>query len=100
MKLVRDGIPAKVEAQGELEPFRQVEDWEEHDRLLDAKLDEELAEWRESDEPEELADLLAVVRAVGLHRGIPWRRLVELADHKEALYGGYLGGVVWLGGPS
>jgi predicted house-cleaning noncanonical NTP pyrophosphatase (MazG superfamily) len=98
VKLVRDGIPAKVAAQGEREPFRPVVDHAEHVRLLDAKLDEELGEWRAASDPEELADLLEAVRCLAAAKGIGWRGLLDLADHKRALYGDYSGGVVWLGG--
>lgn len=98
MKIVRDGIPAKVRAQGEVEPFRRVTGRVEHRRLLDAKLDEELAEWREAHDPEELGDLLAVVRAVAAMDGIPWAELVRLSEAKTAAYGGFLSGQVWLGG--
>lgn len=97
MKLVRNGIPALVAAKGEEEPFRQVVDDDEHDTLLDAKFDEELAEWRENFDPEELADLLGVVRDTAVRQGIGWSRLLEMEEGKRRRYGSFLGGVVWLG---
>lgn len=97
MKLVRDGIPALVAAKGETEPFRQVADDAEHDRLLDAKLDEELGEWREEFDPHELADLVAVIRDTATRRHIGWKELLEMEQTKRDRYGGFLGGVVWLG---
>jgi predicted house-cleaning noncanonical NTP pyrophosphatase (MazG superfamily) len=97
MKLVRTGIPEVVRSRGEVEPFRQVVDDEEHDRLLDEKFDEELGEWRESHEPEELADLLAVVRDTATRVGVGWHELVWMEWEKRRRYGDFLGGVVWLG---
>lgn len=97
MKLVRDGIPGLAAAKGEHEPFRQVIDDTEHDRLLDRKLDEELAEWREAFELEELADLLAIIRDTATRRGIGWKGLQMIEQAKRDCWGGYLGGVVWLG---
>lgn len=97
MKLVRDGVPGIVEAKGEVEPFRQVVDGAEHDRLLDAKLDEETGEWREALDPMELADLLAVVRDTATRRGIGWSELLAMEQAKRDDCGGFLGGVVWLG---
>ena len=67
-KLVRDRIPEIIEASGKscicetLSEDRYIE-------MLDAKLNEELAEYQESKSMEELADLLEVVRAVALVRG-------------------------------
>lgn len=97
MKLVRDLIPDIAAAKGQKEPFRQVIDRAEQLQLLDAKLDEELAEWREGYELEELADLLAVVRATALMYGWSWAQLLETEEAKSERCGGFLGGVVWLG---
>jgi predicted house-cleaning noncanonical NTP pyrophosphatase (MazG superfamily) len=97
MKLVRSRIPEIDRANGGNGVFRPVTDAAELDRLLDAKLDEELAEWRASGDPVELADLLSAVRAVALHRGIGWHQLVELAEGKDTISGGFLDGVVWEG---
>ena len=97
MKLVRDGIPAVVEAKGENELFRQVTSNAEHDDLLDGKFDEELAEWREAGDPMELADLLAVARDAAARRGVGWDELLEMEQVKRDRLGGFLGGVVWLG---
>lgn len=97
MKLVRDRIPEVVASKGETEPFRQVADHAEHLQLLDDKLDEELGEWRESKEPIELADLLGVIRDVAGAAGIAWHDLLGMEQAKRLRYGGFEGGVVWLG---
>lgn len=96
-KLVRDRIPEICANKGDRETFRQVVDDDELGRLLDAKLDEELAEWRDGNDPAELADLLDVVHAVAIHHGIGWVGLQDLADAKREACGDLLGGVVWTG---
>jgi predicted house-cleaning noncanonical NTP pyrophosphatase (MazG superfamily) len=100
MKLVRSRIPEIVAAKGETEPFRQVTGRGEHMRLLDAKLDEELAEYRVHCDPSKLADLLAVIRDCAEADGIGWRGLREMEQEKRDRCGDFLGGVVWLGGDS
>lgn len=97
MKLVRSRIPEIDRATGGTGVFRPVADATELDRLLDAKLDEEIAEWRESGDPEELADVLAVVEAVAAHRGIGWGQLYQLKRAKAIERGGFLDGIVWIG---
>ncbi|MDD6200028.1 MAG: nucleoside triphosphate pyrophosphohydrolase, partial [Firmicutes bacterium] len=62
-KLVRDKIPELIAAGGETPVIRVLEDGEYLSRLED-KLEEEVAEYRQSGEPEELADILEVVYAL------------------------------------
>lgn len=96
-KLVRSRIPEICAAKDANETFRPVADWLERARLLDEKLDEELAEWRDGNDPLELADLLDVVWTTAVHRGIGWERLQELVEAKRAESGTLLDGPVWLG---
>ena len=58
-KLVRDYIPEIIEASGKSCVTEILSD-EEYLRMLDAKLDEELAEYHKDRNIEELADLLEV----------------------------------------
>ena len=67
-KLVRDRIPAIIEAGGKACVW-EVLPQEEYLRALDTKLEEELAEYQESKSMEELADLLEVMMAVAIARG-------------------------------
>ena len=62
-KLVRDGIPQIIEADG-AEPTTHVAGDDEYSERLVEKLEEEVAEYRESGEIEELADVLEVVHAI------------------------------------
>ena len=59
-KLVRDRIPEIIESDGKTCVCETLSD-EEYIRLLDEKLNEELAEYQESKSLEELADLLEVM---------------------------------------
>ena len=67
-KLVRDRIPEIIEASGKTCICEVLSD-DRYFEMLDAKLNEELAEYQESKSMEELADLLEVVRVVALARG-------------------------------
>ena len=55
--------------------------------MLDAKLNEELAEYQESKSLEELADLLEVMQAVVEARGWSWEQLEQVRQEKAAQRG-------------
>ena len=61
-KLVRDHIPEIISASGKKCTSVVLSD-EEYLKMLDAKLDEELAEYHKDQNIEELADLLEVILA-------------------------------------
>lgn len=67
-KLVRDRIPDIIQAEGNGCTVEILKD-DEYLRMLDKKLDEELAEYHGSQNLEELADLLEVIHAVVIARG-------------------------------
>ena len=87
-KLVRDRIPEIIEADGKRCTVETLSD-EEYLRLLDRKLDEELAEYQESKSLEELADLLEVIRAVVKTRGWTMEELEQVRAEKAAERGGF-----------
>lgn len=89
-KLVRDKIPELIAAGGETPVIRVLEDGEYLSRLED-KLEEEVAEYRQSGEPEELADILEVVYALGAARGVSEEALAALRDRKREARGGFSG---------
>lgn len=89
-KLVRDRIPELIAAGGETPVIRVLEDGEYLSRLED-KLEEEVAEYRQSGEPEELADILEVVYALGAARGVSEEALTALRDRKREARGGFSG---------
>lgn len=87
-KLVRDRIPEIIEAAGKKCTY-EILSTEQYVAMLDAKLNEELAEYQESKSLEELADLLEVMAAVVTVRGYTWEQLAALRDEKRAERGGF-----------
>lgn len=87
-KLVRDNIPAIIEAQGET-PVTRILDGEEYLLQLEKKLDEEVAEFHGSGDPEELADILEVVYALGEAKGLSKEELLSLYQAKHDARGGF-----------
>ena len=87
-KLIRDKIPAIIEAQGN-SCVTEVLSEEEYLKMLDEKLFEELAEYRESKSLEELADLLEVMKAVVSARGYTWEELESVRQQKHQKRGGF-----------
>ena len=67
-KLVRDLIPEIIEKSGKKCSIEILDD-EEYIKAIDAKLDEELAEYHKDKNVEELADLLEVIYAAVRARG-------------------------------
>ena len=87
-KLVRDHIPEIIESGGKTcvtEPLSDARYLE----MLDAKLNEELAEYQESKSLEELAGLLEVLRAIVQARGWTWEQLELVRQEKAAKRGGF-----------
>lgn len=81
-KLVRDLIPDIIIASGK-SCTTSILSLADYITMLDAKLNEELAEYQESKSMEELADLLEVIRAVAIARGSSFEE-VELIRKKKA----------------
>lgn len=87
-KLVRDKIPEIIEASGKKAEIRIAGDAEYKD-LLGKKLLEEVNEYLESNDPEELADIIEVVRALGKNYGITLEEILEMAEKKRRKRGGF-----------
>ena len=87
-KLVRDGIPDVIKAAGKVPIFR-VADKEEFGGLLKEKLWEEVREFSGSEKAEELADILEVMKALALFKGIEWEEIEKLAVNKAEERGGF-----------
>ena len=68
-KLVRDRIPEIIESTGRI-CDTEIHSDEDYLQMLDAKLDEELAEYHAAQNIEELADLMEVLRACAVAPGI------------------------------
>lgn len=87
-KLVRDRIPEIVAASGKSSTTEILSD-EDFLRMLDAKLDEELAEYHKEQNIEELADLLEVIRAAAIAHGYTLEELERVRAEKAAKRGGF-----------
>ena len=90
-KLVRDGIPAIIAADGG-QACTRVLDQGSYRTALHDKLLEEAREAREASGPQlmsELADLLEVVRGLAGAYGIEWESIEAEAARKRADRGGF-----------
>lgn len=87
-KLVRDLIPEIITTCGKTCTTSFLSD-EDYITMLDAKLNEELAEYQESKSMEELADLLEVIRAVAAARGSSFDEVEAIRKVKAEKRGGF-----------
>ena len=87
-KLVRDSIPEIIEASGRTCVAVTLPN-DAYIQALDAKLNEELAEYQQSKSLEELADLLEVMGAVVKARGHTWDDLTRVRKEKRAARGAF-----------
>ena len=87
-KLVRDRIPEIIEASGKSCVTEILSD-EAYLRLVDAKLDEELAEYHSDQSIEELADLLEVIYAAAMARGYTLEQLESVRAAKAEKRGAF-----------
>lgn len=87
-KLVRDLIPDIIEKSGNECRTRILSD-DEYLKMLDLKLDEELAEYHKDQNIEELADLLELIRAATIARGYTIDELEAVRAEKAKKRGGF-----------
>ena len=87
-KLVRDKIPDIIRQNGQTCVVRTL-DAEEYLLRVDAKLDEELAEYHSDQNIEELADLLEVLYAAASARGYTPQELEQVRKEKADQRGGF-----------
>ena len=87
-KLVRDKIPEIIEESGKTCEIEILSD-EEYLQMLDKKLDEELAEYHQEQNIEELADLLEVLYATVKARGYSIEELEHVRVAKQKARGGF-----------
>ncbi len=92
-KLVRDRIPDVIRENGET-PITRTVSGEEYGRRLREKLTEEVTEYLEDGDPDELADVLEVVYALGEHDGLSAETLHERREAKARERGRFADGVV------
>ena len=91
-KLVRDKIPEIIAENGEKPNIRFL-DRGELQQHLEGKLDEEVGEYHKDKTVEELADILEVVFALAETNGCSREELLQAAQNKHDVRGGFSKGV-------
>lgn len=94
MKLIRDKIPAIAAAKGEHMQCHTANPAEFRHHLW-KKLEEEVNEFLDSKEPEELADILEVIGAIAMERGLTMQDIYRLRDKKKKERGGFNNRIIW-----
>jgi len=94
-KLVRDRIPEIIRAAGKTPVTCTVADSDELKCRLMDKLAEEMLEYRESGNVEEIADILEVLQALveNVHK-MKWEEVREIQGRKWEERGGFSEGIV------
>ena len=87
-KLVRDLIPEIIEDSGK-KCSTEILDSDEYIKAIDAKLDEELAEYHNDQNIEELADLLELIYAAARARGYSIEQLESVRAQKAKERGAF-----------
>lgn len=87
-KLVRDIIPEIIELSGKTCVTEILSD-EDYLRMVDAKLDEEMAEYHKDQNIEELADLMEVIYAAAIARGYRLEQLEQVRADKAEKRGAF-----------
>lgn len=92
-KLVRDKIPDIIRASGET-PITHVATTQEYVRLLHQKLQEEVNEFLDSENTEELADILEVIVSLANETVGGIKKLDEIRMEKREQRGGFDGKII------
>jgi predicted house-cleaning noncanonical NTP pyrophosphatase (MazG superfamily) len=87
-KLVRDKIPEIIKADGNEYEIRTLNN-EEYLSELNKKLGEELKEYYESGEVEELADIAEIIYAIAKHKGVDQQEFDSIRKKKAEKRGGF-----------
>ena len=87
-KLVRDKIPQIIEKSGKHALIDTLSD-KDYEIYLERKLDEEVHEYHDSKDFEELADILEILIALAKVKGCSFSDLVNLQSKKAHEKGGF-----------
>lgn len=87
-KLIRDRIPEIIEASGKKANIEIMDD-SDYLKALNSKLQEELDEYNEDQDVNELADLIEVAYAIIEHKGISIEEFEQLRLKKQEERGGF-----------
>ncbi len=86
VKLVRDKIPEIIKESGKI-PFYYFADTIEYSKLLRQKLKEEVAEFIESEDIEEMGDILEVLNAICIEKGLKFESVEKIRAKKARIKG-------------
>jgi predicted house-cleaning noncanonical NTP pyrophosphatase (MazG superfamily) len=92
-KLVRDRVPEIIAEHGQKCEVRQLSA-DEHLSRLNAKLAEELEEYRVSGDVMELADMVEIIRAIVRLKGLTHGEFEALRERKRETNGGFEKGLL------
>jgi len=87
-KLVRDKIPEIIKEKG-INPITHIADEQEFWEKLKQKLQEEVDEFLEEENPEELADILEVINAICNFKDINRENLENIRKNKSEQRGSF-----------
>jgi len=87
-KLVRDLVPQMIEDNGD-EAITKILEQEEYYEALKAKLKEEVEDYLESDDPEELADIIEVIHALSDYHQMTIEDIENMRKTKLEERGGF-----------
>lgn len=94
-KLVRDKIPKIIGESGKTCNIKYADEKEQL-KLLEEKLQEEVSEYIEAKNLEELADIMEVLFGLAKNLGFTEEELLKCREHKRNQRGGFEEGVVLL----
>ena len=89
-KLVRDNIPKILQSKGKKLEFSKVTDDTNYYMELCKKLLEESKEYIESDNLEEIVDILEVIDAIVAFKHYDWKEILALKDFKATQNGKFI----------
>lgn len=92
-KLVRDNIPEIIKKDGR-EPITRIAKGKEYEEALRDKLYEEVLEFLEEPSIEEVADILEVLHAICILKGVDLELLEEVRKKKTIERGGFEKGII------
>lgn len=92
-KLVRDKIPEIIEKDGKKAKTKKIKG-KEVIKLLNKKLDEELNEYKDNGDIEELVDLVEVIHGILHHKGITLNEFERIRKEKNRKRGSFNDGIL------
>ncbi|MBW2978401.1 nucleoside triphosphate pyrophosphohydrolase [Candidatus Woesearchaeota archaeon] len=95
-KLVRDKIPEIIKQKGQV-PITHIADDNEYLKELIKKLQEEVDEFKEEHNVEELADIIEIVHAISVFFGKSIEELEKIRKEKAEKRGGFKKKIIWEG---